>query len=114
VWAIDLPLPGKTRQQKSYPFKGLTPVEKSYITVSNRNTDKNETTKVAGNFTERDWRCVDDVCTITTTIPKLDRNIYLRVRGTNTTQMEPEMDARGENPWPDLWFYSNPIFIETR
>jgi hypothetical protein len=22
------------------------------------------------------------------------------------------MDAQGEDPWLDLWFYSNPIFIE--
>ena len=22
------------------------------------------------------------------------------------------MDERGENPWSELWFYSNPIFIE--
>ena len=39
-------------------------------------------------------------------------NIYLRVRGTNTTQLEPEPDPPGENPWTDLWFYSNPIFIQ--
>ena len=25
---------------------------------------------------------------------------------------EPPMDAVGESPWPDLWFYSNPIFVE--
>jgi hypothetical protein len=38
--------------------------------------------------------------------------MYLRVRGTNTSEMEPELDPRGENPWQDLWFYSNPIFVE--
>jgi hypothetical protein len=27
---------------------------------------------------------------------------------------EPVMDVPGENPWTDLWFYSNPIFIDVR
>jgi hypothetical protein len=39
--------------------------------------------------------------------------MYLRVRGTSTTELEPQMDDAGENPWTDLWFYSNPIFVET-
>ena len=26
--------------------------------------------------------------------------------------LEPAPDEPGENPWHDLWFYSNPIFIE--
>jgi hypothetical protein len=37
---------------------------------------------------------------------------YLRLRGTNTDSLEPEKDPLGEDPWSDLWFYSNPIFIE--
>ena len=41
-------------------------------------------------------------------------NLYLRVRGTNTTQLEPEPDSPGENPWTDLWFYSNPIFVQVQ
>ena len=40
---------------------------------------------------------------------------YFRVRGTNSAaQLEPELDPRGENPWSDLWFYSNPVFVEIR
>ena len=39
-------------------------------------------------------------------------SLYLRVRGTNTTELEPEEDTRGEDPWTDLWCYSNPIFVE--
>ena len=36
---------------------------------------------------------------------------YFRVRGTNTDELEPEKDQIGEDPWQDLWFYSNPIFV---
>ncbi|MBM0105852.1 hypothetical protein JM946_14020 [Steroidobacter sp. S1-65] len=37
---------------------------------------------------------------------------FVRARGTNTSETEPLADARGEDPWRDLWFYSNPVFIE--
>ena len=45
--------------------------------------------------------------------------MYLRVRGTDGNRasggasgLEPEMDVLGDaNPWEDLWFYSNPVFI---
>lgn len=39
-------------------------------------------------------------------------NLVASLRGTNTTELEPEPDARGEDPWQDLWFYSNPVFVE--
>ena len=39
---------------------------------------------------------------------------YLRVRGTSTEELEPAPDPRGEDPWLDLWFYSNPVFVEIR
>jgi hypothetical protein len=37
---------------------------------------------------------------------------FVRARGTNTAEAEPLADPRGENPWQDLWFYSNPVFVE--
>jgi len=45
---------------------------------------------------------------------KVDEPTYFRIRGTNTDELEPEKDAKSENPWTDLWFYSNPIFVMTR
>ena len=42
----------------------------------------------------------------------MERDVYIRVRGTSTEDSEPPMDEPGEDPWGDLWFYSNPIFIE--
>ena len=45
-------------------------------------------------------------------LPAADRNLYVRVRGTGTDDLEPLMDGLEENPWHDLWFYSNPIFLE--
>ncbi|MEE4301622.1 MAG: hypothetical protein V2J24_19450 [Pseudomonadales bacterium] len=42
----------------------------------------------------------------------VDGPVYLRLRGTNTAQLEPEPDPLMEDPWSDLWFYSNPVFVE--
>ena len=80
--------------------------------ATDRNLDKNDTTKVFTRFGQKDWRCSEDLCRMTATIPGLTRDIYLRVRGTSTSDAEPLMDAKGENPWSDLWFYSNPIFVD--
>ena len=80
--------------------------------VADRTLDKNDTTRVVARFTAKEWRCAAGSCTITTTLPSVTRRGYLRVRGTSSTDAEPPMDARGENPWTDLWFYSNPIFLE--
>ena len=80
--------------------------------VADRTLDRNGTTRVVARFTAKDWHCAAGTCTITTTLSKGSRRGYLRVRGTNSTEDEPSMDSRGEDPWTDLWFYSNPIFLE--
>ena len=81
-------------------------------TSEDANADRNPTTRVIARFSEKDWARDGDVYTITTTLPRSERDFYVRIRGTNTQDAEPPMDAAGESPWPDLWFYSNPIFVE--
>ena len=74
--------------------------------------DRNPTTRVFARFT-RDVLARDgDRYAIEAPLPAVDRDLYVRVRGTSTADLEPPMDDPGENPWHDLWFYSNPIFIE--
>jgi hypothetical protein len=81
--------------------------------VQDDNVDRNPTTRVLARFVDKQWKRDGDRYTITTTLPKTERNFYMRIRGTSTQDLEPAMDTQGENPWSDLWFYSNPIFIET-
>lgn len=77
-----------------------------------RHAAVNETAKVIGRFDAPRWkRAGVDEYEISTMLPPIKGNIYVRVRGTSTTDLEPRMDMPGENPWHDLWFYSNPIFI---
>lgn len=46
-------------------------------------------------------------------LKNVQQSQYIRLRGTNQRdELEPIADTKGENPWSDLWFYSNPVFIE--
>ncbi len=45
-------------------------------------------------------------------LPAPSADGFIRVRGTSTTEATPLPDTPGEDPWQDLWFYSNPVFIE--
>ncbi len=80
--------------------------------AADRNLDTNASTKVVKRFTAADWRREGEVLTMTYTIADVSRALYVRVRGTSTDELEPLPDPKGENPWGDLWFYSNPVFIK--
>jgi myo-inositol-hexaphosphate 3-phosphohydrolase len=81
--------------------------------AADRDTDRNPTTRVLRRFTAADW--VRDGEWISASHRMVaDRALYLRLRGTNTTEGEPAPDPAGEDPWSDLWFYTNPVFIEPR
>jgi hypothetical protein len=74
-----------------------------------KSTDTHPEAKVAARFTQSDWEQVGDYKVINYRMPALERDHYIRVRGTNTEELEPALDPRGEDPWKDLWFYSNPV-----
>ena len=75
------------------------------------NADRNETTRVHARFDARAWSRQGEHYRIKTTLPRVTTGLYIRVRGTSGADLEPPMDPPGENPWSDLWFYSNPIFV---
>jgi hypothetical protein len=76
--------------------------------------DVNPTTEVLARFEQQDWIRDGEVLTMSYTVEAVDRPRYFRVRGTSTAELEPADDFIGEDPWSDLWFYSNPVFIEIR
>lgn len=71
-----------------------------------------ETARVLVRFSEDNWERDGEVVSIRMNLYGLPEVGYLRLRGTNTDEMEPLPDPPGENPWQDLWFYSNPIFFK--
>ncbi len=79
---------------------------------SDPDRDTNLSTYVARRFDESDWTQEDEFLTMTYRLEDVDDSFYIRVRGTNTSELEPEPDPRDEDPWTDLWFYSNPVFVD--
>ena len=64
--------------------------------------------------------------TLTFSLGKVDRPVYVRLRGTDGNRSAPgylgaavdptgpAIDVVGDaDPWADLWFYANPIFVVT-
>ncbi len=73
--------------------------------------DEHKEVRVAARFTSEDWRSEGGFTVIRHSL-HLKAPSYLRVRGTNLAdEFEPEPDEPGEDPWSDLWFYSNPVFV---
>lgn len=79
--------------------------------AADRTNDRNASTRVERRFTSADWRQQGEVLTMRHTLRNVRSPLYLRVRGTSTAELEPASDPKGENPWSDLWFYANPIFV---
>ncbi len=84
-------------------------------TIGGRNADRasdTHPTHVEARFGSDQWRREGNHRVITHVIKAVDASTYVRIRGTSTDQLEPEPDIEGEPPWQDLWFYSNPVFIQ--
>lgn len=79
---------------------------------ADREADSNPSTRVVRRFFATDWSREGEILTMSLALPPLTGPAYLRVRGTNSEEMEPAADPLAEDPWSDLWFYSNPIFVE--
>jgi hypothetical protein len=62
--------------------------------------------------TAAQWKREGRRLSMTVAVPVPKQRGFVRVRGTSTAQARPAPDTPGEDPWQDLWFYSNPIFIQ--
>ena len=87
----------------------------------------NPSTHVVERFTSADWTADGEgFNVITTTVDNVTGDMYFRLRGSNlgvavknqtNADGDPLIDTRmGKNTaakaWADLWFYSNPIFVD--
>jgi hypothetical protein len=79
-----------------------------------RTLDVNATTRIARSFTPTSWAREGEVLSMVYVLKNLRSSSYVRVRGTNGSDIEPQPDPLGEDPWSDLWFYANPIFISVK
>ena len=74
------------------------------------NSDTNPTTQVVARLGPNQWKKSGDRFVVRHSLANMEGKFYVRVRGTNTNEDEPLVDG-AENPWTDLWFYSNPVFV---
>jgi hypothetical protein len=82
--------------------------------VTDGTQDTNLTTRVAERFLPESWKQEGAYSTVTYEVANVVKDFYVRVRGTNGTELEPETDPLEEDPWTDLWFYSNPVFVSVK
>ena len=82
--------------------------------AADRTTSRNPSTVVAARIQAAESRRDGEWRIVSWRLNQVEADAYLRVRGTNGLELEPAADPRGEDPWSDLWFYSNPIFIRVR
>ena len=79
---------------------------------ADRDADANPTARVERRFTAADWVADGEWLSMTHRLPAGAGPRYVRVRGASTAETEPQVDAPGEDPWSDLWFYGNPVFLK--
>ena len=73
------------------------------------NTDSSPSTRVFHRFTA--WSSEGGFQVMSYSF-KMTKPFYVRVRGaSDKDELEPLPDETGEDPWNDLWFYSNPVFV---
>lgn len=80
--------------------------------ATDRDDMTNPTTKVVIQLQPSQAQREGDMLVFRHTFSRVDNSFYVRVRGTNTVVDAPTLDAPDVNPWQDLWFYSNPVFIK--
>ena len=74
--------------------------------------DENPSTKVLKRWGRDELATEENYLTAKYVIENIGKSFYVRLRGTNSKELEPLEDGENENPWEDLWFYTNPIFVE--
>ncbi|SDT34685.1 hypothetical protein SAMN05444162_3914 [Paenibacillaceae bacterium GAS479] len=100
------------------------------------NNETNGSTKVLKRFTSKDWKLTKDgYYEMSYPVKVTEKDMYFRLRGTNlgvnvegeTLNGEPLVDVKtttednearfkeiNERNYNDLWFYSNPIFVDSK
>lgn len=81
---------------------------------TDRSSDRNPSARVAARFPAGRWTRDGDTLVMHHVLRKVTSDAYVRVRGTSTSELEPAPDPDNEDPWQDLWFYANPLFLKVK
>ena len=103
----------RVRQPAQANFNGQRPVlDHIELVVGSGGGDHCEPQTVVKRFGPGDWKSEGQWRSMSWELPAPRQGGFVRARGTNTSEISPLADIPGEDPWQDLWFYSNPVFIE--
>lgn len=64
-------------------------------------------------FGAGEWKSQGPWLSVSWELPAPQPGGFVRTRGASGSETAPLADVPGEDPWQDLWFYSNPVFVET-
>ncbi len=79
--------------------------------ASNRDSLRNPTARTLRRVLPKDCERRGKQLLFRHRFPRVSHSFYLRLRGTNTSVDVPQLDPPDVDPWGDLWFYGNPIFV---
>ncbi len=79
--------------------------------AADRESMTNPTTRIVEQAPAKDVKRQGEWLELRRKFTKVEKSFYVRLRGTNRAVDAPEQDTTTVDPWDDLWFYSNPIFV---
>lgn len=63
-------------------------------------------------FAASDWQREGEWISVRWTLPVPAQGGFVRARGNSTGERVALADVPGEDPWQDLWFHTNPVFVK--
>lgn len=109
--AHPMQVEARVRQPTSANANGQNPVLKRIeLIVGGRDEDGSLQMQRRG-FDATTWILEGEWIVVRWSLPVPSQGGFVRVRGNNTGAVEALLDEPREDPWEDLWFYSNPIFF---
>ncbi|WP_368563312.1 hypothetical protein [Pseudoxanthomonas sp. UTMC 1351] len=103
----------RIRQPAQPNFNGQRPVlDHVELIVGSRGGDRPGPRMEAKRFGRDAWKSEGEWKSLSWELPVPRHGGFVRARGSTTSEVVPLADSPGEDPWQDLWFYSNPVFVE--
>lgn len=102
----------RIRQLASANANGQHPVLKRIELIVGGRDEKGSLQMQRLGFDAATWVLEGEWIVARWSLPVPSQGGFVRVRGNNTGAWDALVDEPGEDPWEDLWFYSNPIFVK--
>ncbi|MCW4471165.1 hypothetical protein OK345_01405 [Xanthomonas sp. H13-6] len=102
----------RVRQPAQPNFNGQHPALRHIELIAGTEGDQDAPRMQVKRFGPDDWNNQGQWRSLSWELPAPGRTAFVRARGTSAAEATPAADVPGEDPWQDLWFYSNPVFVE--